>query len=90
MNKLLVATVLLVTATACTPSYDTVHPAITPPELKDCQLVSWTPTSTSPTLYVVRCPNSTTSVNWEQSNGKSTIKRSTITIDGQDYELTEK
>jgi hypothetical protein len=43
------------------------------PELQDCKLFKQVPdTTTGQTLYVVRCPNSTTSTGWSErrQNGK--------------------
>lgn len=56
-----------------------------PDELRDCKTF-YIQDSKLANLYVMRCPNSTTSV--QHQSGKQTIR--TVTIDGVEYELKEK
>ncbi|SOK58886.1 Phage protein [Yersinia phage fHe-Yen9-03] len=43
-----------------------------PTELKDCQIYKLTSNSTSKTLYVVRCPNSSTQTTFNSGKNNST------------------
>lgn len=59
-----------------------------PKNLEDCEVYK-IDAANNPYLYVVRCPNSTTSTTYEYREGKTTKYRSTVVIDGVKYESKE-
>lgn len=80
---------ILTVIVACTAKYSDKYsetpPVALPPELADCKFFK-IERSSAPTLNVVRCPNSSTSVNWVTNHGKSGSKHhTTITVDGVEY-----
>lgn len=56
---------------------------IMPEDLKDCKVIQID--GDGPFLYVVRCPNSTTSTRWEVPQGKSRATYTSVYIDGVEY-----
>jgi hypothetical protein len=76
----------------CTPSVPSITEVIIqttlPEKLKDCKRFEIVPTTYSSTLYpeiVYRCPNSITSTTVTVPQNKTTIKKTTIVIDGVTY-----
>jgi len=87
MKNLMAVIIAAFTLVACDGSYNNVQAKVTPPELADCHLIEWNPTGVRE-LYVVRCPNSTTTTNW--TAGKhSNQHNTTVVIDGQTYQKVE-
>lgn len=90
MKTYLILTLLLLAG--CTPSSSTVDIKNAskeqyqfPPGLQDCTYFQVSPAWGS-TMNIIRCPMSSTSVDWTTSCGKNCIKHNnTITIDGVEY-----
>lgn len=74
--KLLLISAMIALA-GCTPSAKQVIPEVIPDGLSDCKFYVLKD-SNGISLHVVRCPNSSTSVNWQA--GK--VKRQLTTVDG--------
>lgn len=51
-----------------------------PPELNDCNFYYVRGGGSSKDLYVVRCPNSSTSTTWNEQQGKTTTSETVSTI----------
>lgn len=66
-------------------TYDIKGAYTLPPEMSDCSVFKLETNENIPNLFVVRCPNSTTSTNWVEKQGKSDVQRSTIVVDGVEY-----
>ena len=90
MKTYLILTLLLLVG--CTPSSSTVDIKNAskdqyqfPPGLQDCTYFQVSPAWGS-TMNIIRCPMSSTSVDWTTSCGKNCIRHNnTITIDGVEY-----
>ena len=72
---------LLVTVSACSPSYEEKSYPLLPDDLSDCKFykISNGPFST---IKIVRCPNSITSTTWKQARDTSS---DVVVIDGIQY-----
>ena len=71
MKKSLIILALLLCG--CSKSTDEIDSKyVLPSGLEDCKIYKLHPGGLAQALYVVRCPDSNTSTNWSESNGKST------------------
>lgn len=52
-----------------------------PPEMADCKVFKLEGDGLTKTLYVVKCPKSTTTTQWEESQGKSGSRSYSVTVD---------
>lgn len=77
--KFLIPISMAVFLSACTPSYAPVSMPMLPEELKDCGFFSVS--NGTDRMYVVRCPNSTTSTTYRVGKHDET----TVVIDGAEY-----
>lgn len=66
-------------------TYDIKGAYTLPPELSDCSVYKLDTNERIPNLVIVRCPNSTTSTNWTETQGRTTVQGSTIVVDGVEY-----
>lgn len=81
--------IMIVLLVGCSNHYEENPPVAMPPELSDCKFYKITRMNES-NLNVVRCPNSSTSVNWSVNHGKhGTTHHNTITVDGVEYTRKE-
>jgi hypothetical protein len=91
--KYILVSLLALTVIGCgdgMPHTQTVsHAYELPNELKDCT-VSYMTSPTHYNLTVIRCPNSSVTTEWTEHQGKSTVQRTSITIDGIEYQKVEK
>ena len=72
--------VMAIALSGCTPSAQEIIWPVVPDELKDCKFYELV-NSKGATMKVVRCPMSSTSVQYQ--SGKTTVN--TIVIDGVEY-----
>lgn len=87
--KIILGLVLCSMLVGCTTkTTEITHGYVLPDELKDCSVYKLQSESQQ-SLVVIRCQNSTTSTNWAQKQGKSSISRSVVVIDGIEYEKKE-
>ena len=75
---LALASVFAIVTVACTPSYKQLDYPVLPEELKDCKIFRIN-NSAGTFLYVVRCPNSSTSTTFH--SGKSTTTTTVVDPD---------
>lgn len=87
MKRTLLILAAMLALAGCNPGYQEVDDSyrVRPDHLKDCQITRLDG-SNGGYIYVVRCPNSTTSTTYKV--GKS--HQSTVTIDGDTYVKEEK
>lgn len=77
--KLLLVLLSMLSLSACDPSAQNINYPVLPSELKDCTFHHLFNGSVS--IYVTRCPNSTTSTKY--ASGKSS--QTAVVIDGVEY-----
>ena len=85
--KSIILVLVAVALTACAPGYEEKHYPVLPDELRDCKFYEVSNGSSS--IKIVRCPNSQVSTTWTQQQGKSSVTRSAVVIDGATYRREE-
>lgn len=88
MKKLILICCLLLTACNVTPDKtgDVTNKANLPKELEDCKAYQLITEAGIPNLYVIKCPNSTTTTTYQKQTGKIIENISTtITVNGVEY-----
>lgn len=84
MKKIVLSLVVFVLA-GCSPSAEEVAFPIVPEGLKDCTFYHMSAGGIDREITVARCPNSTTSTNYIEREGKHEVTKTAILIDGVEY-----
>lgn len=71
----------------CQPHAEKLDFPVIPDGLKDCQFFKLGQGGLGRDIMVVRCPNSSTSTTYQQSNGKTTSSKTVVNIDGIPLEI---
>lgn len=87
MKKLFAAIAVFIALAGCTPSANEIFVEVMPKALEDCKLYE-IKSSGGSSIKVMRCPNSTTSTNYD-TGGKHRTLHANIVIDGVTYEKKE-
>ena len=89
MKRLLVVSLIvsvIYILNGCTkPNYSSIETTELPEELKGCKFFKVDPGGNTPSMTVGRCPNSSTTVSVTENSGKTSVAKTSITIDGQEY-----
>ena len=84
LNKLILSLVFFLTACSDPSAVEKKFP-ILPDGLKDCTFYDIDPGGVGREIHVARCPNSATSMDYQIQQGKTSVTKTTIVIDGIEY-----